>query len=339
MANNGMNRSAALEREVEAQRSRVEQTINEIQERLTPGQLMDEALRYTKDGGAHLASNLGKAVAENPLPAALLGISLAWLMAGPKRPESASHSGWESREAASEPSYRTVSGGLRRVSHARDDRGQWYSEFADDMGRTYRARSDAAGRRAGHFLDDAGNMVTGFIDDSGHRISKFTDEAGNMLDDAMGWASHTWSDVTGMVGRAAGGIADAAKRMGGNAAGSAGRFGGDLQSQASRMSRDVVRTLEEQPLVAAALAFAAGAAIGAILPRTEQEDRLMGEMSDEVKDQATQAAAELYEQGKEKASEIYEDVSGQAKQVYEDTKRKLVESDAQSGDETRPITH
>ncbi|HHY49965.1 MAG TPA: DUF3618 domain-containing protein [Alphaproteobacteria bacterium] len=335
MANNGMNRSAELEREVEAQRSRVEQTLTEIQERLTPGQLMDEALRYTKDGGAQLASNLGRAVAENPLPAALLAVSLAWLMAGPRRPDGASHHG---REPASEPTYRTLSGDIRRVSHTRDDRGQWYSEFADDMGRIYRAKSDAAGRRAGHFMDDAGNMITGFIDENGRRIGRFTDEAGNVLDDAMGWASHTWTDVTGMVGRAAGSLADAAKRMGGSATGTAGRFGGELQSNASRMSRDVVRTLEEQPLIAAALAFAAGAAIGAILPRTEQEDQLMGEISDEVKDQAAQTAAELYEQGKETASEVYEDVSGQAKQVYEDTKRKLVEPEAQA-DESRPITH
>jgi len=298
---------------------------------------MDEVLRYTKDGGSHIASNLGKAVAENPLPAALLGISLAWLMAGPRRPDGASHHGWEDR--TSEPTYRTIgSGGIRRVSHTRDDRGQWYSEFADDMGRIYRAKSDAAGRRAGHFMDDAGNMVTGFIDDSGRRISQFTDEAGTVLDDAMGWASHTWNDVTGMVGRAAGNIADAARRMGGGAAGSAGRFGSDLQSNASRMSRDVVHTLEEQPLIAAALAFAAGAAIGAILPRTAEEDRLMGEMSDDIKDQASQAAAELYEQGKEKASEVYEDVSEQARRVYEDTKHKLVESEAQA-DENRPITH
>src|SRR5690606_37685275 len=136
----------------------------------------------------------------------------------------------------------------------------------------------------------------------------------------------------------AGSIADAARRMGGGAAGSASRLGSDLQSNASRLSRDAVRTLEEQPLVAAALAFAAGAAIGAILPRTREEDRLMGEMSDDIKDQASQAAAELYEQGKEKASEVYEDVSEQARRVYEDTKHKLVESEAQA-DENRPITH
>ena len=81
MAHNGHS-SAEIEREVEAQRAQVESTIGEIKERLTPGQLMDEVLSYTKHGGAHFASNLGHTITANPLPATLLGISLAWLMVG-----------------------------------------------------------------------------------------------------------------------------------------------------------------------------------------------------------------------------------------------------------------
>ena len=68
--------SAELEREVQAQRNRVEARIGEIKDRLSPGQLLDEALAYTKDGGSHFASNLGHTISANPLPAALLGVSL-----------------------------------------------------------------------------------------------------------------------------------------------------------------------------------------------------------------------------------------------------------------------
>ncbi len=48
--------SAQLEREVEQQRDRVEARLSEIKERLSPGQLLDEALAYTKNGGANFAS-------------------------------------------------------------------------------------------------------------------------------------------------------------------------------------------------------------------------------------------------------------------------------------------
>ncbi|HLV84119.1 MAG TPA: DUF3618 domain-containing protein, partial [Devosia sp.] len=39
--------SAELQRELEMQRSRVEDTIDEIQQKLSPGQLVDEMLAYT----------------------------------------------------------------------------------------------------------------------------------------------------------------------------------------------------------------------------------------------------------------------------------------------------
>ena len=69
--------SADLEREVAEQRNRVEARIGEIKDRLSPGQLLDEALSYTKHGGAHFASNLGSQISANPIPAALSSIGTA----------------------------------------------------------------------------------------------------------------------------------------------------------------------------------------------------------------------------------------------------------------------
>jgi hypothetical protein len=327
MSNNGHS-SAELEREVEAQRAQVESTIGEIKERLTPGQLIDEMLSYTKHGGAHFASNLGQTVTANPLPAALLGISLAWLIAGPKLPMGNGkghdeHSfgdlgdyRWDDGHR-DRGDYRGISGSsLSRISHTRDESsGLWYSEFADQGGQRYRARSDQAGNRMGHFMDDTGKAFAGFFDESGKRISEFRDETGKVLDDALGWANHAWHDVTG-----------AASRGLGSMTGSAMRMGSEMQQNAARLSKDAMSMLEDQPLVMAALAFAAGAALGAVVPRTRQEDELVGEMADNVKRQAGEMAAELYEQGKQKAGELYEEVSEKAGEVYDDAKRKLTGS-------------
>ena len=84
MAYDSEKKSAAeLQLELEQQRSRVESTIDEIQQKLSPGQLVDELLAYTKGGGGEFLSSLQKNVTANPLPVALLGVSLAWLMAKP----------------------------------------------------------------------------------------------------------------------------------------------------------------------------------------------------------------------------------------------------------------
>lgn len=308
-------RSAELEREVEAQRAQVESTIGEIKDKLSPGQLIDEMLSYTKHGGANFAANLGGTLSANPLPAALLGVSLLWLISGSKPQGENGHiDGSEPwRADVSDRSYRAISGStLRRVSHGRDDAGLWYSEWEDGGGSKYRARSDQAGNRLGHFIDDAGKTVSGFFDESGKRIEEFRDEAGNMLEQATEWASHKWHDLTSGAGHHAGNIAY-----------SAGRVSGEVGANAQRMTQDAMRILDDQPLIMGALAFAAGAALGATLPHTKQEDALMGEAADGIKREAGHVAVDLYEQGKEKAGEIYSDVSEKAGEIYEDAKSKI----------------
>jgi ElaB/YqjD/DUF883 family membrane-anchored ribosome-binding protein len=320
MATNGYTSSAELEREVEAQRNKVESTIGEIKERLTPGQLVDEMLSYTKHGGAHFAANLGNTVSSNPLPAALLGVSLLWLMAGPK-PAMGNNSEHGHADSHAHPdrgrsfdrNYRAIRGSsLQRVSHGVDDAGLWYSEWTDDGGAKYRARSDKSGNRMGDFADEAGKAFAGFFDETGNRISEFRDEAGNALDQAAGWANHTWQDVQDQVGQQVEQVRQSAMQM-----------TRDVQQQTSQLTRSAMQMFEDQPLIVGALAFAAGAALGATLPATKQEDEMLGKVSDDVRREAGHVAADLYEQGKEKAAEVYEDVAETAGQVYEDAKNKL----------------
>lgn len=321
--NHGHKSSAELEREVDQQRHRLEQTITEIQSRLSPGQLMDQALSYTKNGGGKFASNLGHSVTANPLPATLLGVSLAWLMMGNRK-------GGNGHDHArtSYPLATTTGTGLQRVSHTADESGDWYSEFVDDAGRKYRARSDEAGRRLGHFMDETGRLFSGFVDDAGQRVQKFRDESGNALDNATGWASETWQ-----------GIRDKFSGGANNLAGSASHLGGDVRHRADRLGHTVSRTLEEQPLLAGALAFAAGAALAAALPHTRQEDELVGEQSDRMKDEAGNMAGRVYGKSKEQAAEVYEDASEKAGELYRHAKSTVGGEDTGSSETPPPVRH
>ncbi|MFB2602492.1 DUF3618 domain-containing protein, partial [Rhizobium phaseoli] len=74
--------SLELQREIDQDRQRLGERINAIKERMSPGQLVDEVIAYAKNsGGSEFVGNLGRALKENPLPVALMGVSLAWLMA------------------------------------------------------------------------------------------------------------------------------------------------------------------------------------------------------------------------------------------------------------------
>ena len=65
--------SRHYEREAEATRRSLANDLNDLQDRLTPGQVFDEALTYAKGGSATFARAFSNAVRENPFPALLIG--------------------------------------------------------------------------------------------------------------------------------------------------------------------------------------------------------------------------------------------------------------------------
>ena len=334
--------SAELQREIELQRSRVENTIDQIQEKLSPGQLVDELLAYTKGGGGEFVASLQRNVVSNPLPVALLGVSLAWLMAKPSpkatdEPSTIrSDRHWDDsinrRRGYTGPSEDTdeyedypvtiISGeGLRRVGNSSDGQGRTYSDFADDAGKKFKALADETGNRAGHFIDEAGNRYKGFTNAAGEQVTHFRDEAGNLLDEASGWASHTWQMVRQKMHDARDTIASAAE-MGRERSAQAGDA---MRSQMDSLNQTILNQFRDQPLVGGALAFALGAALGATLPHTEQEDAVLGEASDAVKEKVGEAAGDLYEQGKDKASELYASAAEKAGELYQQAREGVTE--------------
>jgi Protein of unknown function (DUF3618) len=73
--------SAQLEREAEQTRSQLAATLEELRSRITPGQLVDQTLDYARETNlGELVRNLGRDARDNPLPLALIGTGLAWLM-------------------------------------------------------------------------------------------------------------------------------------------------------------------------------------------------------------------------------------------------------------------
>jgi hypothetical protein len=84
---NGSRRPDEILAEIERTRGEMDHTLTAIEQRLTPGQLIDQGLDYLKNsGGSEMVSNLGVQVKNNPLPLALVGVGLAWLMASSKNP-------------------------------------------------------------------------------------------------------------------------------------------------------------------------------------------------------------------------------------------------------------
>ena len=230
-----------LEREAARARYEVEHTLEALERRFSPGELLDQGLRMLRrNGGSELGRSLADQVRNNPLPTLLTGLGVTWLMAAPNRPP------------------------IEQPSPG----GSGFGRFKESVSRAASAASGAASR-----------------------------------------ASSAASSARGSAGQAAG-RAQAAGQQGRAAAGDAAHRAADLGRGMANVSRSGAQHAwegyeylrREQPLVLGALAVAAGAVIGGLLPRSETEDRYMGEYSDEASQRLKEEAAHKAEQAKETAA-------------------------------------
>lgn len=298
-----------IEHEIEQDRRRIEQRLGAIQEKLSPGQMIDEMLAYGKNhGGAEFMSNLKHSVTGNPLPVALVGVGLAWLMAKPANGHATSDHRMEDDDIYP---LAPVTGEVRRYQAPTWEGTSRYSHFEDSAGKRYKALTDETGQRAGHFMDDAGQTFRGFMDSSGRQIDRIKDEAGNLLDEASGWAQKVWR----MAGDAMGGTRSGLNSAGRSVSSSASSAFGSMQDQSARFNSMIQTAFRDQPLVGGALAFAFGAAIGAALPRTRTEDEMLGETATDIRKDISHQAKKAMDRGGEIASDIYDQAASAASDV------------------------
>lgn len=69
-----------LEREVDQARARLGRTASELSDRLSPGELIDQALGMAREHGGEFGRNLGAQVKNNPMPMILTSIGISWMM-------------------------------------------------------------------------------------------------------------------------------------------------------------------------------------------------------------------------------------------------------------------
>jgi ElaB/YqjD/DUF883 family membrane-anchored ribosome-binding protein len=265
---------ARLERDIDRTRASLGRTVDALERRLSPGELVDQALGMAREHGGEFATNLGRSVQNNPMPVILTGVGLAWMMASSNEPRA--------------PVRRSAGGGYQ----------DWTSESV------------------GESVGDSGSDSTGRLKSG---VSSAKSAVGSMGDKASRAKDSLKQSVGSFSDSASGAVSGTGERI---------RMQGERMRMQSRRLRSNFETLmEEQPLIVGAIGIAIGAALGAAFPRTETEDRLLGE----ARDSAMRAA-------KERASEAYEDVKDTAADVVGSTRNKVERSDSQHEQTQTPLS-
>jgi len=252
---------AAIEQELEETRARLGHHLDQLVQRLSPGQLLDEGLSYLRTGqGAAFARNLGAQVRDNPLPVTLSAVSLAWLAV-------ASSLGG-SNGAKTSSSRAIVPYDNDSVTERARRAGDAVSRMVGETEDAFRERVSAA--RAG---------VLGLKHDAEETAAAFADRVQQMMGQTRQSVREGAAAVGDMMGR------------GRDAAGRAGDYAYDTGIGLGKM-------LTESPVLLAALSVSAGALLGALLPRTELEQAYAGNAAAQAMGAAEDLARDAVARGK-----------------------------------------
>jgi hypothetical protein len=190
-----------IESEIRSTRRDIDRTLDALQTRLSPGQLLDQALSYAKSGGGEFATNFGRTVTQNPIPVTLLGLGVLWLMCSQPRAQAGGNGqteGFAGRardwgDAAAEATGDAAATVRQWGAEARD-RTYAAAETAQDTAREYAHAAGDTARRAAHRAEDYASAAW-------HQGTRAGQKAQQIIDD--------YPLVVGAVGLAVGALAAA----------------------------------------------------------------------------------------------------------------------------------
>jgi gas vesicle protein len=333
-----------IEREIEEERRGLSGTLEELQDRFSFDRMTTDAGDYLRTQSGEIGRAVSRAVRENPMALALTGVGIAWMILGNRNRNGASSGRFAHRDdyddydydddygassvgrrstpyrAGSEDRYSggyyDAGKGNRAFSRTvRDEDPDWVRGYADvlgtsdDMGPSYgddkhgSASSSSTGERMKEGFHRAGERMREGSESVRHEAESRIEQASRRLSELRERLAHGTEDMSEEARRR---IVAARER--------AVEARHQMARQWDRQTRAAAGMYDRQPLAAGALAFAAGAALAAALPRTRMEDEYMGEQSDHLLEEAER----IFEEERAKLGRVASATMDEAKAVVSD---------------------
>jgi ElaB/YqjD/DUF883 family membrane-anchored ribosome-binding protein len=270
-----------IERELESTRSRLNQGLNELQEKVAPRQLAGDFVDYVRQsGGSEFAQNLMASVRRNPVPVVLVGVGLLWLMA--------------SQAAVSDTIGRPVSGdGQRRRGGAEGQAGHVGEADAPEPSRMGQAQDMAV---------DMGRHVQ-------NAAQGLADQVQRAVPDGQQNFVRGVHDLRDNITDRAGQLSDMAQQLGGKLVQGA--------QSARQGGSTLVASIIDNPLVLGAMGLTVGALLGLLVPKSEQEEMALGGVASE----AEKTVQDLVGRGGRLAGEVADQLRTSSRTQGTDTGR------------------
>lgn len=136
---------AQLEREIDQQRDHISELVEALSSKLSPGEMFERVLSYSKGGGREFAGNLASTVRSNPVPTLLTAVGMLWLYAGSRNDGGYHAESSTSAKARLGERFSDAREGVgERVQHVREGAQHLREEASDKIGSARRSAHDLA---------------------------------------------------------------------------------------------------------------------------------------------------------------------------------------------------
>ena len=156
-----------IERKIEETRSKIDQNLDALQNKVSPGELIDEAMGYVKGSGGELAEGITRTIRENPVPSALIGAGIGLFLLsrasnGSRKaienrtsPEQAGADGTDQGDSLAARAENTRDQAVDAASSTVDTLEEKTSEIADSA----KTKTTAVKERAAEYVDSGRERV------------------------------------------------------------------------------------------------------------------------------------------------------------------------------------
>src|SRR5258708_362035 len=242
-----MTLSAQFQREADAARIGLADTLGQLRDGMAPSALSAEAIALVKDSGLSILKSLAEQARANPVPALLIGAGLTMLLTRT--------TGRDVMGAATSTLKSAAASGAAVARGASSAAKQAAAGAAGAAKQAVAGAAVVAGDRVAGTMASARESVTGGVEAAKETLNAATDRLQSGVDQGK--------EALDARRRQAGEMAD--------------ELSGQARTMAEDASQSIARLIEEQPILMAALGAALGAAVGAALPLSQAEKDLLGE--------------------------------------------------------------
>lgn len=363
MTNDYTESPETIKTDIERTRQNMSEKIDQIQARLSPGNIKAQAQEtvrdivrdstesltgYLSENSKDLGITVAHAIKSNPIPAALIGVGIGWLLVesfggsrSNNQDDSRQRSGWERDDWYGEARYAGVpsSGQYQGSASPYQGAGSQYSgsQYAgaqysgsqyQSSGTQYNATQGGTGGYASYtssdqpgWIQDKAANLKDQIGDKAEQLRDTVQQVGEQVSEKVGEWTDSMRSQSNAASDQASYYTNQARGQMSNLGEQASYVGHEAQAYARQTGQQLQRSLEDNPLVFGGVALAIGALIGMALPATRRENEMLGPWRDEVMQSAQEVASDVVERAQHVVEEVRPQLEQTAQKVVSDLKQ------------------